>query len=49
VRVSVDGVEGWEEAMTRFDPDATPLMVRYLAKGVLDMEFEDVRKQWDKS
>jgi D-galactarolactone cycloisomerase len=49
VRVNVDGVEGWGEAMTRFDPDATALMVRYLAKGVLDIEFEDVRKPWDKS
>ncbi len=49
VRVSVDGVEGWGEAMTRFDPDATALMVRYLAKGMLGMEFEQVRQPWDSS
>jgi len=46
VRARVDGVEGWGEAMTRFDPDATALMVRYLAKGVLGMEFEDVGEPW---
>lgn len=49
VRVNVDGVEGWGEAMTRFDPVATALLVRYLAKGMLDMEFEDVRQPWDRS
>ena len=49
VRVSVDGVEGWGEAMTRFDPDATALLVRYLAKGMLGMEFEEVRQPWDVS
>jgi L-alanine-DL-glutamate epimerase-like enolase superfamily enzyme len=49
IRVSIDGVEGWGEAMTRFDPNATALMVRYLAKGMLGMEFEDVRQPWDKS
>ena len=49
VRVSVDGVEGWGEAMTRFDPDATALLVRYLAKGMLGTEFEEVRQPWDRS
>ena len=49
VRVGVDGIEGWGEAMTRFEPEATALMVRYLAKGVLGMEFEEVRQLWDKS
>jgi D-galactarolactone cycloisomerase len=49
VRVSVDGVEGWGEAMTRFDPDATALIVRYLAKVMLGMEFEEVRQPWDRS
>jgi L-alanine-DL-glutamate epimerase-like enolase superfamily enzyme len=46
VRVSIDGVEGWGEAMTRFDTDATALMVRYLAKGLVGMEFEDVGRPW---
>jgi D-galactarolactone cycloisomerase len=46
IRVEVDGVEGWGEAMTRFDPHATALMVRYLAKILLGSEFEDVRQPW---
>ena len=49
VRASVDGVEGWGEAMTRFEPEATALMVRYLAKGMLGMEFEEVRQPWETS
>ena len=46
VRVEVDGVEGWGEAMTRFDADATALMVRYLAKGMVGTEFEKVGHPW---
>jgi len=46
VRVEVDGVEGWGEAMTRFDPDATAIMVRYLAKGMVGTEFEEVSQPW---
>ena len=49
VRSRVDGVEGWGEAMTRFEPEATALMVRYLAKGMLGVEFEEVRQPWDMS
>ena len=49
VKASIDGMEGWGEAMTRFDPEATALMVRYLAKGMLGMEFEEVRQPWDMS
>ena len=49
VRVSVDGAEGWGEAMTRFEPEATALMVRYLAKGMLGMEFQEVKQPWGKS
>jgi len=49
VRVSVDGVEGWGEAMTRFEPEATALVVRYLAKGMLGTEFEEVGQPWGKS
>jgi len=47
VRVNIDGIEGWGEAMTRFEPEATALMVRYLAKGMLGMEFEEIRQPWD--
>ena len=47
VKVSVDGVEGWGEAMTRFEPEASALTVRYLAKGMLGMEFEEVGEPWD--
>ena len=46
VRVEVDGVEGWGEAMTRFDPHATALMVKYLAKGMVGTEFDEVRQPW---
>ena len=46
VRAEVDGVEGWGEAMTRFDPDATALIVRYLAKDMLGTEFEEVNQPW---
>jgi galactonate dehydratase len=46
VRVRVDGAEGWGEAMTRFDPDATALIVRHLAKGILGTEFREVRELW---
>ena len=49
VRADVDGVEGWGEAMTRFDPKSTALMVSYLARGMLGTEFEDVRQPWDKA
>jgi len=49
VRVEVDGVEGWGEAMTRFDPDASALLVRYLAKGMVGMEFEEVTQPWARS
>jgi len=35
--------------MTRFDPDATALLVRYLARGLMGMEFEEIRQPWDRS
>ena len=46
VRARVDGVEGWGEAMTRFDPKATALLVRFLAKSVAGFEFRNVRHAW---
>ncbi|MDG7011171.1 MAG: hypothetical protein JRN57_03530 [Nitrososphaerota archaeon] len=49
VRAVVDGVEGWGEAMTRFDPKATALMVRYLAKGLRGGEFDDADSAWERS
>lgn len=48
VRAVADGVEGWGEAMTRFDPEATALMVRYLAKGLAGREFDGVEAAWEK-
>ena len=49
MRAVADGVEGWGEAMTRFDPSATALIVRYLAKGIVGHRFEDVKEVWAKS
>jgi len=46
VRAVAEGVEGWGEAMTRFDPEATSLLVRYLGKRLVGKEFEDVRAAW---
>lgn len=42
VRGVVDGVEGWGEAMTRSDPKATALLVRYIARGLEGETFEDI-------
>lgn len=47
VRAVCDGVEGWGEAMTRFDPDATALMVRYLGKAVVGREYPEVKTAWN--
>jgi D-galactarolactone cycloisomerase len=49
VRAEVDGVEGWGEAMTRFDPEATALMVRYLAKGLEGETFDGPGAAWNRS
>ncbi len=49
VRVVADGVEGWGEAMTRFDPGATALLVRYLGKGMKGRNFADVAGAWGAS
>ena len=46
VKVRADGVEGWGEAMTRFDPVSTALMVRYLGKQVVGNAFDDVKSAW---
>ncbi|HEV2137407.1 MAG TPA: enolase C-terminal domain-like protein [Nitrososphaerales archaeon] len=47
VRAVCDGVEGWGEAMTRFDPEATALMVRYLGKALAGREYPDVETAWN--
>ncbi len=49
VRAVCDGVEGWGEAMTRFDPGITALMVRYLAKGLVGKEYADVFHAWSQA
>lgn len=46
VRAMADGVEGWGEAMTRFDPVATALLVRYLSKGLVGRDHDDVEAAW---
>ena len=48
VRAMADGVEGWGEAMTRFDPDATALMVRYLSGSIAGREFQGVGEAWSR-
>ena len=47
VRAFADGVEGWGEAMTRFDPASTALMVRYLGLKIGGKGFEGVRGAWE--
>jgi D-galactarolactone cycloisomerase len=49
VRATADGIEGWGEAMTRFDPEATALMVRYLAKPMTGQRFDGVTDAWKES
>ncbi len=49
VRVVADGAEGWGEAMTRYDPEATALMVRYFGKGMVGHKFKDVKAAWQKA
>ena len=49
VRTVADGVEGWGEAMTRFDPDATALLVRYLSKSIVGQKFRGVKEAWEKA
>jgi L-alanine-DL-glutamate epimerase-like enolase superfamily enzyme len=48
VKTAVDGVEGWGEAMTRTDPEATALLVRQLGAEISEREFHDVKTLWEK-
>lgn len=47
VKARVDGVEGWGEAMTRFDLGATALMVRFLGKMLEGKEHPGVDAAWE--
>ena len=45
-RVTVDGVIGWGEAMTRADPGATALLLSHLGRTILGVEFQDPKDPW---
>ena len=47
VKAVYGGVEGWGEAMTRADPAATALLVRYIGKPLVGKEFERVSDAWN--
>ena len=47
VNVESDGVEGWGEAMTRFDPSSTSAMVRHLGSQLVGTTPADPRDAWD--
>ena len=49
VRAVCDGAEGWGEAMTRFDPDATAVLVRYIGKGLEGRDYAGVQPAWDQA
>jgi D-galactarolactone cycloisomerase len=49
VRVVADGEEGWGEAMTRFDNEATALMVKYFGRAMTGQKFKGVGEVWAKS
>lgn len=49
VRVVLEGVEGWGEAMTRSDPQATALLVRQMASGMVGREHPSVMSAWEGS
>lgn len=48
VKVQVDGVEGWGEAMTRADPAVTALLVKHLGRMIINGEFRSVEAAWKK-
>jgi D-galactarolactone cycloisomerase len=48
VRADCGGVEGWGEAMTRYDQEATALLVRHLGRAVAGDEFEDPAQAWQR-
>ena len=48
VRAVADGGVGWGEAMTRFDPGATALLVKFLAKSIVGRGFVTVGEAWNR-
>lgn len=46
VKVTSDGVDGWGEAMTRFDPGAAALLVKDFGSRLVGGEFSDPRGAW---
>lgn len=48
VKAVMDGTEGWGEAMTRSDPEATAILVKYLAQGVVGKDHDSVLGAWEK-
>ncbi len=48
VKAVCDGVEGWGEAMTRADPAATALLVRYFGSPLVGKEFKAVSDAWER-
>ncbi len=47
VKAVCDGLVGWGEAMTRFDPKATALLVRYLSKAIVNQDAPDPAWLWE--
>ncbi len=48
VKAVCDGVSGWGEAMTRFEPAATAVLVRYLSNQLFRTEFATPSGAWEK-
>ncbi len=48
VKAVCDGAVGWGEAMTRFDPKATSLLITYLAEGILHTDAANPPQFWEK-
>jgi D-galactarolactone cycloisomerase len=46
-KVFVDGVEGWGEAMTRAEPEATASLVKHLGGTLEGREFDDPTEPWE--
>ena len=49
VKAVCDGVEGWGEAMTRSEPEATALLVKQMAKPLVGREFRTPGEAWEHS
>lgn len=49
IKTECEGVEGWGEAMTRFEPEATAAMARFLGRGLVGPEFAGVPQAWNRT